>query len=101
LKTGRRHRKFYIWRCGVEFRKYTACKGGQALDLSTREFEILHYLQGAFAGGVLGALGGLAGCFGGYHTRKRLVRALGAPDIYVALFEDLLAIAGCLWIVPR
>jgi uncharacterized membrane protein len=51
--------------------------------------------------GVLGALGGLAGCFGGYYTRKRLVRALGAPDIYVALFEDLLAIAGYLWIVPR
>lgn len=57
--------------------------------------------QGAFFGGLLGALGGVVGSFGGYHARKRLVRALGAPDIYVALFEDLVAIAGCLWVVTR
>ncbi len=57
--------------------------------------------QGAFVGGLLGALGGVVGCFGGYHARQRLVRALGAPDIYVALLEDMLAIAGCLWVVTR
>jgi uncharacterized membrane protein len=57
--------------------------------------------QGAFLGGMLGALGGLVGSFGGYHARKRLVKALGAPDIYVALCEDLLAILGCLWVVTR
>jgi DNA-binding response OmpR family regulator len=28
----------------LNFRKYTARKGGRALDLSAREFEILHYL---------------------------------------------------------
>ena len=28
----------------LNFKKYTACKGGQVLDLSAREFEILHYL---------------------------------------------------------
>ena len=28
----------------LNFKKYTARKGGQALDLSAREFEILHYL---------------------------------------------------------
>ena len=57
--------------------------------------------HGAFVGGLLGALGGVVGCFGGYHARQRLVRALGAPDIYVALLEDMLAIAGCLWVVTR
>ena len=57
--------------------------------------------QGAFAGGLLGAIGGAVGCFGGYQTRKRLVSALGAQDFYVALVEDLVAIAGCLWVVTR
>jgi uncharacterized membrane protein len=57
--------------------------------------------QGAFLGGLLGAVGGVVGCFGGYQARKRLVKALGAPDIYVALFEDIVAIAGCLWVVTR
>ena len=57
--------------------------------------------QGAFAGGLLGAIGGAVGCFGGYQTRKRLVSALGTQDFYVALVEDLVAIAGCLWVVTR
>jgi uncharacterized membrane protein len=50
---------------------------------------------------VFGAVGGIAGCFGGYQARTRLVRASGAPDIYVALLEDLVAIAGSLWVVSR
>jgi hypothetical protein len=29
------------------------------------------------------------------------VKALGVPDISVALLEDMLAIAGCLWVVTR
>jgi hypothetical protein len=29
------------------------------------------------------------------------VSALGMPDIYVALLEDLVAIAGSLWVVSR
>lgn len=57
--------------------------------------------QGALLGGLLGAVGGVAGCFGGYHARQRLVKALGAPDIYVALLEDVIAITGCLWVVTR
>jgi uncharacterized membrane protein len=57
--------------------------------------------QEAFAGGLMGAMGGLVGCFGGYHARQRLVKALGAPDIYVAIFEDLVAITGCLWVLTR
>ncbi len=57
--------------------------------------------QGALPGAMLGAVGGLVGCFGGYEARTRLVKALGTPDIYVALFEDLVAVAGCLWVVSR
>jgi len=30
-----------------------------------------------------------------------LVRALGKPDIYVAVVEDLIAISGSLWVVSR
>jgi uncharacterized membrane protein len=57
--------------------------------------------QGALLGAVLGAVGGVAGCFGGYYVRTRLVKALVSPDFNVALLEDLVAIAGCLWIVSR
>jgi uncharacterized membrane protein len=57
--------------------------------------------QGAFLGAVLGAVGGVVGCFGGYKTRTGLVKALGTRDIYVALVEDLVAIAGSLWVVLR
>jgi uncharacterized membrane protein len=57
--------------------------------------------QGALTGAVLGAAGGVVGCFGGYQARTRLVKALGTPDIYVALLEDLVAVAGSLWVVSR
>jgi len=50
-------------------------------------------------GGVLGAVGGVVGCFGGYQVRTRLVKALGTRDTNVALAEDLVAIAGPLWIL--
>ena len=45
--------------------------------------------------------GGVVGCFGGYQARKRLRQALGAPDVYVALLEDVVAIAGSLWVVSQ
>ena len=57
--------------------------------------------QAIFLGGLLGATGGIAGAFGGYAVRKRLVRGLNAPDIYVALIEDFIAVAGSIWIVSR
>jgi len=57
--------------------------------------------QRAVIGAVLGAIGGIAGAFGGYQARTRLVKALGCPDIYVALLEDLVAIGGCFWVVTR
>jgi uncharacterized membrane protein len=57
--------------------------------------------QGLLLGAMLGAVGGVVGCFGGYQARTRLVRATGLPDIYIALLEDLVAVAGCLWVVSR
>jgi uncharacterized membrane protein len=52
-------------------------------------------------GAILGSFGGIAGCFGGYHARKRLVQASGKPDYYTALLEDLIAIGGSIWVVTR
>lgn len=57
--------------------------------------------QGLFLGALVGTAGGVVGCFGGYQARTRLVKALGTRDIYVALLEDLVAIAGSLWVVSR
>ena len=57
--------------------------------------------KGSLLGAVLGIVGGVVGCFGGFQARTRLVKALGTPDIYVALLEDLAAIAGSLWVVSR
>lgn len=57
--------------------------------------------QGVVVGTALGAAGGVVGCFAGYQARTRLVRALGVPDTYVALFEDAIAIAGSLLVVSR
>jgi uncharacterized membrane protein len=57
--------------------------------------------QAALAGGALGLVGGVVGAFVGYHVRSRVVQGLGIRDIYVALVEDVVAVAGCLWIVSR
>lgn len=55
----------------------------------------------AFSGAGLGLVGGIVGCFAGYHARARLVRSLGQRDFIVALLEDLVAIGGSLFIVSR
>ena len=57
--------------------------------------------QGVFLGALFGAAGGIAGCFLGYRARTGLVHALGVRDLYVALTEDIVAIAGSLWVVSR
>ncbi len=57
--------------------------------------------QSAAIGAVLGVIGGIAGAFGGYQVRTRLVKAIGSPDIYIALLEDLVAIGGSFWVVTR
>jgi uncharacterized membrane protein len=57
--------------------------------------------KSAVIGAGLGVFGGIAGCFGGYEIRARLVKALRQPDFNVALIEDLIAIGGSLFIVSR
>ena len=57
--------------------------------------------QKALVGAGLGLIGGVVGCFGGYQVRARLVKSLRQPDFYIALFEDLVAIGGSLFIVSR
>ncbi|HZM44803.1 MAG TPA: DUF4126 family protein [Burkholderiales bacterium] len=57
--------------------------------------------QSIWLGALCGAVGGIAGTFGGYQARTRSVKALNKPDIYVALVEDLICVAGCLWVVTR
>ena len=55
----------------------------------------------ALVGAVLGVIGGIVGCFGGYHARAWLVQSLRQPDFNIALLEDLIAIGGSLFIVSR
>jgi uncharacterized membrane protein len=57
--------------------------------------------QGLFSGAMLGAVGGVVGAFAGYQARTQVVKSLGVPDTYVALLEDLVTIAGSLWVVSR
>ena len=57
--------------------------------------------KSAFVGAGLGLVGGIIGCFGGYHVRARLVKSLRQPDFNIALLEDLVAIGGSLFIVSR
>ena len=54
--------------------------------------------QGIF-GALMGALGGMVGCFGGYWTRARAVKVIGTHDLNVALIEDLIAVGGSVWVV--
>src|ERR1700759_5551810 len=57
--------------------------------------------QGIAIGAILGVVGALVGCFGGYQVRKRLVAALGTPDYVVAVVEDVIAIGGSPWVILR
>jgi len=57
--------------------------------------------QSAAVGCVLGAVGGVVGAFAGYQVRTGLVRALKVPDFVIAVLEDLVAVAGALFIVTR
>jgi uncharacterized membrane protein len=57
--------------------------------------------QSIVFGAILGAMGGIAGAFGGYQVRMRVVKALHVPDYYIAVLEDAVAIAGGLFLVSR
>ena len=52
-------------------------------------------------GAALGAVGAVIGAFAGYHIRKQLVTRLRAPDFFVAVIEDLIAISSALFLVSR
>jgi uncharacterized membrane protein len=54
-----------------------------------------------WAAALLGALGALAGAFGGYQVRVSLVRALKVPDFAIAIPEDLVAIGLGLFLTSR
>jgi uncharacterized membrane protein len=43
----------------------------------------------------------VAGAFGGYEARTRLVRALKVPDWVIACLEDAVAIGAGLFIASR
>jgi uncharacterized membrane protein len=57
--------------------------------------------SGALFGALLGIAGAPAGTFGGYQARTGLVKALKVRDFVIATLEDLVAIAGGLFIVSR
>jgi uncharacterized membrane protein len=52
-------------------------------------------------GALIGAIGAIAGAFGGYQARVRLVRGLHLPDAAIAIPEDLVAIGLGLLLVSR
>ena len=57
---------------------------------------------GALISGVaLGIVGALAGTYGGYQARTGLVKALNARDLYIALLEDVVTIAGSFLLVSH
>ena len=53
------------------------------------------------SGLVAGVIGAIAGTFGGYEFRSRLVKATGGKDLPIALLEDVIAIGGAFLIVSR
>jgi uncharacterized membrane protein len=52
-------------------------------------------------GAAMGAIGALAGAFGGYQVRKRLVNGWKIKDTFVALAEDVVAIGLACFLVMR
>ena len=57
--------------------------------------------QAALGGLVIGVIGAVAGTFGGYEFRRRLVQATGGKDLPIALLEDAIAIGVSILIVTR
>ena len=56
-------------------------------------------LQSSALGAVLGVVGAIAGAFGGYRLRARIVATRRIPPFVVACLEDAVAIVGALLIV--
>jgi uncharacterized membrane protein len=53
------------------------------------------------AGALLGGIGGVIGAFVGYEIRRRLVNTLHIKDFFVAISEDVIAIALACFFVSR
>lgn len=77
----------------LTFRVVTGALAGAALGIAGS--------QSVALAAVIGAIGAIAGAFGGYQVRHKLVTSLHVRDYGVAVLEDLLAIGGGLLIVCR
>jgi uncharacterized membrane protein len=53
------------------------------------------------AGALLGGIGGVVGAFAGYEIRRRIVNNLHVKDFFVAICEDVVAIALACFFVSR
>jgi uncharacterized membrane protein len=54
-----------------------------------------------FIGALFGGTGAVIGAFGGYEIRRRLGNKLNLKDVFIALFEDLIAIGLACFLVSR
>jgi uncharacterized membrane protein len=79
---------------GLSARIVTGALCGAALCLAGTQ-------ESWLVGAIVGVIGGVVGCFGGYQLRTWLVKMLGTPDYVVAVLEDLVAIGGSFWVVSR
>lgn len=52
-------------------------------------------------GGIVGAVGAVAGAYAGYHVRHALVANLKVPDIVIAGAEDLVTIGTAFLVVSQ
>ena len=77
----------------LTFRVITGALSGAALGIAGS--------QSVALAAVLGGVGAIAGAFGGYQVRHKLVTSLHVRDYGVAVLEDLVAIGGGLLIVSR
>ena len=57
--------------------------------------------QSIAIGSLVGAAGGVAGAFGGFQVRTRLVKNLKIPDFVIATLEDAIAIGAGIFVVSR
>jgi uncharacterized membrane protein len=57
--------------------------------------------KSSLAGSLLGAIGGVIGAFAGYEIRRRIVNNLHVKDLFVAICEDVVAIALACFFVSR
>jgi uncharacterized membrane protein len=53
------------------------------------------------AGAVVGGIGAVVGSFAGYEIRRRIVTNLHVKDLFVAIFEDVIAITLACFFVSR